>query len=380
MKWFRLNVFLRVKCLCAVSNFKNVWYSSELFFGAIFIGTFIAISRRNWILAWMGIELNMIAFLGWMCTRGKVIFRAPANWGFQGLSSYFPRNVEPFAKYFLAQSVGSALFLFFPLVLGVPGLMAYSGRFILFGMIIKRGVAPFHQWFPSVCSKVSWGVNIFLIFWQKIGPLYILVGVLVAYHQIMLLFALVNLFFGVFGALGQTQLRSLFAYSSISHMGWIFSMAFFSKVGFFYYFLLYGGIVLPIIGLFYALKLYSFKDVQKVPWNFWVFFLLLASMVLRIAGMPPFTGFFIKAYRIYLILSINYFRLALIFCVFAVIGLSYYINIIFFSFVLGILSYHKKDFNPGFYVSPYSWSNSLSILFIVVLGRIRLPFVGGWLI
>lgn len=66
-----------------------------------------------------------------------------------------PPNLEPFAKYFLVQSVGSALFLMSPLAWGVRVIGRLRSFFLFFGLLIKRGAAPFHQWFPSVCSNVS---------------------------------------------------------------------------------------------------------------------------------------------------------------------------------------------------------------------------------
>ena len=363
-----------------MSNFKNVWYSSELFFGAIFIGTFIAISRSNWMVAWMGIELNIISFLGWICTTGKSSLKVVSSWGPHEGISYYSSNIDPFAKYFLAQSVGTALFLFCPLVWGSPYLVSFRSFFLVFGIILKSGVAPFHQWFPSVCSNVSWTVNIILMFWQKIAPLYIIVGATFVFEHFFILIAIINLFFGRIGALGQTQLRSLFAYSSISHMGWIMAMIFFSKVGFFYYFLLYGLMVVPTINIFQVIKVYSFKDIQLMPNLFFSRFLLMVFMVLGVAGMPPFTGFFIKAYRVYLILCSGYFGLSLVFCLFAAIRLSYYIHVIFISVLLRVLNRHDSSNNSLYMLSGYNWVNRrrslLNIGLVIVWAVVRLPFIG----
>lgn len=364
-----------------MSSFKNVWYSPALFFRAIFIGTFIAISRSNWMVAWIGMELNMISFLGWICsTRGSSL-KVLGSWGpYEGISNYSP-NIEPFAKYFLAQSVGTAFFLFSPLVWGAPSLVGASSVFLVFGIILKSGVAPFHQWFPSVCSNVSWSVNMVLIFWQKVAPLYIIVGTSLIFEHFFVLIALMNLFFGRIGALGQTQLRSLFAYSSISHIGWIMAIMFFSKVGFFYYFLLYGLLVVPTINMFKIIKVYSFKDVQIIPNLVFSSLLLMIFMVLGLAGMPPFTGFFIKAYRIYIMLCFNYFGLSLIFCLFAVIRLSYYIHIIFVSALLRVLNKVDTSFDSVYFLRGYNWVNGkislLSVRMVIIWVMVRLPFISA---
>lgn len=132
------------------------------------------------------------------------------------------------------------------------------------------------------------------------------------------------------------------------------AMIFFSKVGFFYYFLLYGLMVVPTINIFQVIKVYSFKDIQLMPNLFFSRFLLMVFMVLGVAGMPPFTGFFIKAYRVYLILCSGYFGLSLVFCLFAAIRLSYYIHVIFISVLLRVLNRHDSSNNSLYMLSGYN--------------------------
>jgi NADH:ubiquinone oxidoreductase subunit 2 (subunit N) len=106
-------------------------------------------------MVWLGLELNIVGFLGWMCMSGGNNYIKLVGWAVKDEISVFPPNIEPFAKYFLVQSVGSAFFLVFPLVYSVGVISGLGIFFLLFGLFIKRGVAPFHQWFPSVCSNVS---------------------------------------------------------------------------------------------------------------------------------------------------------------------------------------------------------------------------------
>jgi len=51
------------------------------------------------------------------------------------------------AKYFLAQSIGTGIFLVFPLCGGVPVIFGVysSSIFLVCGLLLKAGVAPFHQ-------------------------------------------------------------------------------------------------------------------------------------------------------------------------------------------------------------------------------------------
>lgn len=219
------------------------------------------------------------------------------------------------------------------------------------------------------------------MFWQKVAPLFIIVGTSVSYGYSVLLISGLNLFFGGLGALGQTQFRPLFAYSSISHIGWMMAIIFFSGVGFFFYFLLYGLIIIPTIYVLQVLKVYSFKDVGGSSRGAYVVYALLIIIMLGVSGMPPFTGFFMKAYRVYLMMCMDYFGLALFFCGFAVIRLSYYVNIIFISSLLGVLGGFRKSYrsslNSRTFNSFRETTRLVNILLVVVLVRVRLPVVSA---
>jgi len=120
------------------------------------------------------------------------------------------------------------------------------------------------------------------------------------------------------------------------------TVIFFSKVGFFYYFLLYGLLIVPTLNIFRLAQLYSLKDVVKVTTSVWPLFILGAVILLRVSGMPPFTGFFIKAYRVYLMIRSGYLILGIVFCVLATVGLSYYVNIIFVTFLVRVLGEARR--------------------------------------
>lgn len=83
----------------------------------------MAVSGANWTIAWIGLELNILAFLP-LLSEGK------------------KRNAaEGGGKYFLAQAAGSLLFLFNPLIrVYFPA----AGAPILFGLLVKAGRVPTH--------------------------------------------------------------------------------------------------------------------------------------------------------------------------------------------------------------------------------------------
>lgn len=74
--------------------------SVSLFFLMVVLRVLVTVSSRSWMIAWVGIELNMLSFLP-LITMGDV-------------GSY--HQAEAAGKYFLAQAGGTALFLFSPVV------------------------------------------------------------------------------------------------------------------------------------------------------------------------------------------------------------------------------------------------------------------------
>lgn len=168
------------------------------------------------------------------------------------------------------------------------------------------------------------------MFWQKIGPIFAIVGVVSSqFFFLFIAFGVLNLLFGVLGAIGQRQLRPLFAYSSVAHIGWIVGLMYFSKLGFFYYFILYRLLIVSLTLVFRNLRIYSLKIVKRLNKAYLIFVLMAVVLILRIGGVPPFRGFFIKLYSLYIIIWEGRMILAIVFCVFATIRLSYYINVVF---------------------------------------------------
>jgi hypothetical protein len=91
------------------------------------------------------LELNIISFLGLMRERGNFF---SFKWGYR-FNKVIGTSVssDSLAKYFLAQSVGTGIFLLFPLVGGDIFRVRFflSSVFFCCGLLLKGGVAPFHQ-------------------------------------------------------------------------------------------------------------------------------------------------------------------------------------------------------------------------------------------
>lgn len=128
------------------------------------------------------------------------------------------QRAEARSKYFLAQTTGSALFLFAPTV-WFTSLSVLANGGLLVGLLTKVGRAPMHQWFPATAAGLSWSIVFLLITWQKVGPLMLVFTLVRPTVFFFSLFAVIRVFLGGLGGLNQTQIRPLIAYSSIAHIG-----------------------------------------------------------------------------------------------------------------------------------------------------------------
>lgn len=289
-----------------------------LFLFIVVFRAMITISSSNWIVAWVGIELNILSFLPLITMRGG--------------GGYY---AEAAGKYFLAQAAGTCLFLFSPVIWASP-YPALGILFIIAGLLLKMGAAPLHQWFPSVVSRLPWSTNLILITWQKIPPLIVILAVVKPQAvRIFFFIGALNLLFGAFGGLAQTQLRPLFAYSSISHMGWILSLIVLSIVGFLSYIGVYIILLTPLILIILFFGSYGVKIIGVLRRLKRVFLFIFRLILLSLGGIPPFSGFFIKIYRLFIIIDEGFIIIRLFFVLCATLRLAYYVNILFLRIICG---------------------------------------------
>lgn len=142
----------------------------RVYIWSLLIGSVVRISSRNWVIVWVGLELNIISFLGLMCE----VYSKDVQfiWGLCysaggsfGKSQPLLPPAESLAKYFLSQAIGTGVFLLFPVAYRAPigGAQAYCLVFLVIGLLLKAGAAPFHQWFPAVCARICWSLNLVLM-------------------------------------------------------------------------------------------------------------------------------------------------------------------------------------------------------------------------
>ena len=182
-----------------------------------------------------------------------------------------------------------------------------------FAFAIKAPLWPFHTWLPDAASQAQPGTSVLLIgVLDKVGTfgmirycLEIFPAASTFYAPAVISIAVIGIFYGAFVALKQTDLRRLFAYSSISHFGFItlgiFVFTSAGHTGSMVYMVAHG---LSTAGLFIvagylmarrggSAQLSSFGGVNKVAPVLAGFFLIAALSSLALPGMVSFIGEFL---------------------------------------------------------------------------------------
>jgi len=274
----------------------------------------IAISRSNWLFLWAGIELNLLSFI-------PLIIVYSLN-----------QETEASIKYFLAQALGSRVILISRIALWfIDALPTNLLNFILLiALILKLGIAPCHLWYTSVITSMSWVSCLILSTWQKLAPLAIISFIITktATNLILLLGAINAIIGGIIG-INQSHLRTIIAYSSITHIGWIISLASLHKlIATIIYFIIYSLLISPIFLLFQKFSVRTRISINKLIIKVPIIQFISPVLLLSLGGLPPLTGFLPKWITIILISDSNPYIILLLICG-AIINLYFYLNITF---------------------------------------------------
>nr|CAM28411.1 NADH dehydrogenase subunit 2 [Kinyongia multituberculata] len=251
----------------------------------LILGTTITTSSHHWLLAWAGLELNMLSML--------VFIVKPKH----------PRAAEATIKYFLTQTIASTLMLFSSTVNAIQTGQwnisqmtdKYACTTLLLALTMKIGAAPIYFWLPEVMQGTSTMTAMTIATWQKIAPITILF--MTHDHlppKIMTTIGIMSTIIGGLGSINQTQLRKLMAYSSITNLGW--TMVIFATAPHIatLNILIYMTMLFPTFTLIQKMSLKTLQDSTTTWTTSPMMSTLLMLMLLSLSGLPPFTGFITK--------------------------------------------------------------------------------------
>ena len=233
------------------------------------------------------------------------------------------------------------------------------------GFLFKVSAAPFHFWSPDVYDGIPTIVTTYVAIIAKIS-IFAFFFELVYYtdyylfnfswKNVLLLSSLLSLLIGSILGLTQFRIKRLFAYSTISHVGFILLALSIGSVestqSFVFYLLQYsisnlnGFLILVSMG--FSLYLYVYQDkedrenlidknnspiqlINQIKGYFHVNSFIAISFAITIfsfIGIPPIIGFFAKQMILSAALDNGYIFMSLVAIITSVIGAGYYLSLV----------------------------------------------------
>nr|YP_010425944.1 NADH dehydrogenase subunit 2 [Amynthas deogyusanensis]USL47914.1 NADH dehydrogenase subunit 2 [Amynthas deogyusanensis] len=321
--------------------------ATMLTMSTLITSTLMALSSTNWMFLWASMELNLLSFIPIL------------------MSSKLNQETEGSIKYFLAQALGSALLLTSSIMMWSPYsiLPSMMPLILLISILLKLGSAPCHFWYPSVMSSISWISCTLLSSWQKLAPLTIMVFFATQMSKSVIpLMASLNALLGGIMGMNQSQLRTIMAYSSIGHLGWMMSFMLLDKpMMSMFYFMVYCSLILPLFLLLNMMNLMTSKQLSKVTMMSTPAQLSISILLISLAGLPPLTGFMPKMVAIMMLANYS-MPLIIMLILGSLMNLYFYLNIIM------NMTMSNKDMNMYSNKQPKMLSTPALLSSIVSLG------------
>lgn len=215
---------------------------------------------------------------------------------------------------------------------------------VTLGLAFKAAIVPFHVWAPDVYEGASTPVTAFMAVGTKAGAFAAFIRVFMGalpnfdllWNEGISLLAILTLVYANFVALRQVQLRRFFAYSGISHAGFLLIplAAGTSEAlpALLFYLVVYS---LATFGAFAVVALLDRRSEGVILHDLFGLFqrspvqaAILSLCLLTLAGIPPTAGFFAKLYLFKMAFEAGNYTLVIVALLMTVVASYYYLRII----------------------------------------------------
>ena len=274
------------------------------------------------------------------------------------------RSAEAGLKYFVLGALASGILLYgISLLYGFSGTTDYAGVakalgdgvsigelfgivFLLSGIAFKVSAVPFHMWTPDVYEGAPTPVTAFFASAPKVAAIAMLVRVSITgmgtatqtWQQIIIFMALASIVWGAIGAIGQSSIKRLLAYSSINNVGFaLVGLAAGTEAGV--------AAIMSYMAIYIVMTLGRFLCVLQMRDASGRAVETIASLsglsqthkglaaafaifMFSLAGIPPLFGFWAKFLVFEAAVKAGFFPLAAFGIAASVIGAFYYLKII----------------------------------------------------
>lgn len=325
-------------------------YRGEFFTLALFslLGMMVMASAVNFLTLYVGLELMSLSIYA-MVALNRDSFA----------------STEAAMKYFVLGALASGMLLYgMSMLYGATGtldvftiaqviqqgtannlLVVFGLVFVVTGLGFKFGAVPFHMWVPDVYQGAPTPMTQLISTAPKVAVFVFTLRVLAQalegfapdWRGMLMILAVLSIGLGNVTAIAQTNIKRMFGYSTISHMGFVllgilvatpngYAASFFYVVSY----VLMGAAGFGILMLlsrqgFEADLVTDLKGLnQRSPW----FALMMLFTMFSMAGIPVFLGFFAKLSVLKEVVNMQMVWLAVVAVAFSLVGAFYYLRVV----------------------------------------------------
>lgn len=342
---------------------RGMLHGGELFTLSLFslLGSYVMISGNNFLVIYLGLELLTLS-----------------SYALVALRRDHATSTEAAMKYFVLGALASGFLLYgMSMLYGATGsldigqvfkainsgqirhqVLVFGLVFIVAGVAFKFGVAPFHMWIPDVYQGAPTTVTLIIGSVPKLAAFAIAIRLLVDgllplaidWQQMLVVLAIGSLIVGNLGAIPQSNLKRMLAYSTISQMGFVLlgllsgvvhgnvdalaiESAYSSAM---FYAVTYVLTTLAAFGVILLLAREGFEseeisDLAGLNQRSPLYAGIMAVCLFSFAGIPPLAGFYAKLSVLEALIGTGqtgYVALAVFAVVMSLIGAFYYLRVV----------------------------------------------------
>jgi NADH-quinone oxidoreductase subunit N len=312
------------------------------------LGMLVMASSAGFLSLYLGLELLSL------CLYALVAFDRDSKSG-----------AEAAMKYFVLGAMGSGMLLYgISMLYGATGGFSFAGVeaavvaegmankvlvfglvFVIIGIAFKFGAVPFHMWLPDVYEGAPTSVVLFLSSAPKVAAFAmaarILIDALGGLHadwgEILVILSVLSMGIGNVVAIAQQNIKRMLAYSTISHVGFLFlGLLAGTEDGYaaaMFYAVVYALMAAGAFGVLVMISRQGFEaenldDLKGLSDRDGWLAAMMALVMFSMAGVPPLVGFMAKLLVLEAVVDQGMVWLAIVAVVFSIIGAFYYLRVV----------------------------------------------------
>ncbi|MCF1184252.1 NADH-quinone oxidoreductase subunit NuoN [Marichromatium gracile] len=312
------------------------------------LGMLVMVAANSFITVYLGLELLALSLYA------LVAFDRDSS-----------RGAEAAMKYFVLGALGSGMLLYgISMVYGATGSVEFGAvaealasqgmenKVLVFGLVFmvigigfKFGAVPFHMWVPDIYEGAPTPVVLLLGSAPKIAAFGLAIRLLVDglgslhadWQGMLLILAVLSMGIGNLVAIAQRNIKRMLAYSTISHVGFIFlGLLAGTEQGYaaaMFYTITYAVMATGAFGILIILSRKGFdaeriEDLKGLNERDSWYAAMMALVMFSMAGVPPLVGFMAKLLVLEAVVRIGFVWLAVVAVIFSIIGAFYYLRVV----------------------------------------------------